>query len=232
MHSFQEEALREREAHLRHLAEQMFVALWSTDTELRLTFALGTGLAAWEPQPTQAIGLSLFEYFQTDDPESLPIAMHRQALRAESLTYEQGWRGRTYQVHVQPLRSAAGTIIGSIGSALDISARKQAEEALRQAHGQLERWGAEQMAELLQANASLREHLCERQRAEESLRHNYGVLRAILEGTTDAVFVKDPQGRYVMINAAGARFLGKPVSEVLGKDDTELFSPDTAHQIM
>src|SRR5262245_2456258 len=34
-----------------------------------------------------------------------------------------------------------------------------------------------------------------------------------------------------MINAAGARFLGKTVAEVIGKDDTELFSPETARLI-
>ncbi len=28
-----------------------------------------------------------------------------------------------------------------------------------------------------------------------------------MEGTTDSVFVKDLQGRYLMINPAGARFL-------------------------
>src|SRR5262249_25718245 len=44
--------------------------------------------------------------------------------------------------------------------------------------------------------------------------------------------VKDLQGRYLMINSAGARFLGKTVEEVLGKDDRELFTPDTAQAIM
>jgi PAS domain S-box-containing protein len=71
-----------------------------------------------------------------------------------------------------------------------------------------------------------------RKQAEESLRQSYDLLRAVIEGTTDAVFVKDRQGRYLMINTAGARFLGKAVAEVLGKDDTELFSPETARLIM
>jgi PAS domain S-box-containing protein len=35
-----------------------------------------------------------------------------------------------------------------------------------------------------------------------------------------------------MINTAGARFLGRTVAEVIGKDDTELFSPETARAIM
>src|SRR5262249_20754010 len=46
-----------------------------------------------------------------------------------------------------------------------------------------------------------------------------------------AVFVKDLQGRYVIINATGARFVGKPAAGILGKDDNELFGPETTHQI-
>jgi PAS domain S-box-containing protein len=72
----------------------------------------------------------------------------------------------------------------------------------------------------------------ERERAKGALQQNHGLLRAVVEGATDAVFVKDRRGRYLMINAAGARFLGKPVAEVIGKDDTELFSPETAREIM
>jgi PAS domain S-box-containing protein len=71
-----------------------------------------------------------------------------------------------------------------------------------------------------------------RKQAEESLRHSYNLLRAVIEGTSDAVFVKDRQGRYLMINTAGARFLGKTVAEVLGKQDTELFSAETARAIV
>ncbi len=64
------------------------------------------------------------------------------------------------------------------------------------------------------------------------LQKNLALLQGITEGTTDAVFVKDLAGRYVMMNSAGARFLGRSVEEVLGKDDTELFIPDVGRAIM
>jgi len=57
-------------------------------------------------------------------------------------------------------------------------------------------------------------------------------LHSIIEGTTDAIFSKDLQGRYVMINSAGAHFIGKPVEEIIGTGDMELFSPDTAQKII
>jgi two-component system, cell cycle sensor histidine kinase and response regulator CckA len=57
-------------------------------------------------------------------------------------------------------------------------------------------------------------------------------LLGITEGTTDAVFVKDLQGRYLMINSAGAAFAGRSVDEILGKTDLDLFSADTAEVVM
>jgi two-component system cell cycle sensor histidine kinase/response regulator CckA len=64
------------------------------------------------------------------------------------------------------------------------------------------------------------------------LQRNLFLLQGITEGTTDSIFVKDLQGRYLMINAAGARLLGRNVEEVIGKDDTELFTPDTGREII
>jgi PAS domain S-box-containing protein len=72
----------------------------------------------------------------------------------------------------------------------------------------------------------------ERARTGSSLQQSYDLVRAVVEGTTDAVFVKDCEGCYLMINAAGAGFLGKTVAEVIGQDDTQLFTPLTARAIM
>jgi PAS domain S-box-containing protein len=69
-------------------------------------------------------------------------------------------------------------------------------------------------------------------RSTEALRQNHGLLQAVIEGTTDAVFVKDTEGRYLMINTAGARLLGLTVDEVIGKNDLDLFSPETGLRII
>lgn len=57
------------------------------------------------------------------------------------------------------------------------------------------------------------------------------LLAAVVEGTTDAVFVKDAAGRYLLLNEAAARFVGRAVSEVLGLDDRELFDAESARLI-
>jgi len=57
------------------------------------------------------------------------------------------------------------------------------------------------------------------------------MLDAIFSGTTDAVFVKDLQGRYLYANNAAARFIGKPLEQILGHDDRELLPASAAQQL-
>ncbi|HEY1186719.1 MAG TPA: PAS domain S-box protein, partial [Gemmata sp.] len=69
-------------------------------------------------------------------------------------------------------------------------------------------------------------------RAEAAARQANELLRAVADGTTDAVFVKDREGKYLLFNEVAARFVGKPAAEVLGKDDTTLFDPAGARAVM
>lgn len=65
----------------------------------------------------------------------------------------------------------------------------------------------------------------------EALRRSEQLMRSVLEGSTDAVFVKDGAGRYLLCNQAAARYLGKLPAEVIGQDDDALFPPDVARFI-
>ncbi|OGO51685.1 MAG: hypothetical protein A2148_10005 [Chloroflexi bacterium RBG_16_68_14] len=131
-HDTAEASLRESQARLRLLNEQAPAVLWAVDRELRFTSSLGTGLKTLGLQPNQVIGVTLFEYFQTDDPGFRPIAAHRRALRGESVRYEGAWAERVFDCQVEPLRDAEANIIGVIGVATDITERKGMEEALRE----------------------------------------------------------------------------------------------------
>jgi two-component system, cell cycle sensor histidine kinase and response regulator CckA len=76
------------------------------------------------------------------------------------------------------------------------------------------------------------EDITDRKRADRALVESHSLLNAVVEGTTDAVYVKDLQGRYLMLNTACAGFLGLAVEEVIGKDDRDLFPPGPAQTIM
>ena len=71
----------------------------------------------------------------------------------------------------------------------------------------------------------------ERLAAESALGQTSRLLQTVFEGTSDAVFVKDLDGRYVMINEAGARLLGRTVADVVGKADSEMFEPESVRHI-
>jgi two-component system cell cycle sensor histidine kinase/response regulator CckA len=117
---------------LRTLVDQMPGILWTVDKELRFTSSLGAALPALGLQPNQVVGMTLFEYFGTDDADLLPIAAHRQALEGEESGYEFSWEDNKYQCHVEPFRDQSGAITGAIGVAFDITAAKRAEEALKE----------------------------------------------------------------------------------------------------
>jgi PAS domain S-box-containing protein len=123
--------LREREAHLRLVVEQMPAILWTTDARLQITSTMGAGLAALGMQPSEVVGMTMLENLGTDNLEATPIAAHLSALRGESLSYEMEWKERTFQVRVEPLRNAEKKITGTIGIVLDITDRKQTMAELK-----------------------------------------------------------------------------------------------------
>src|SRR5207245_1900993 len=68
----------------------------------------------------------------------------------------------------------------------------------------------------------------ERRAAEAELQPPDELFRAVIEGSRDAIFVKDRDGRYRLINSAGALYLGHSVEEALGRTDAELVDERTA----
>jgi PAS domain S-box-containing protein len=135
-----EEALQAREEQLRLTSNQVPAVLWTTDTELKFTSSTGAGLDALGLKTDQVVGMTLFEYFKTDDPKLSAIKAHRQALKGKSAKYEFDWEGRVFDSHVKPLHDTKSSIIGTIGFALDITERKKLEKELSARVEELEKW--------------------------------------------------------------------------------------------
>lgn len=123
--------VRLSDAELRVIMERMPALAWSVDASLRFTSSLGAGLRGLNLQPNDVLGMSLYEYFGTDDPNMLPIAAHLNALKGETANYEFEWQDRWFHTHVEPMRLADGRIAGAIGVALDVTDRKNAERELQ-----------------------------------------------------------------------------------------------------
>ncbi|HEY6158860.1 MAG TPA: PAS domain-containing protein [Gemmatimonadales bacterium] len=78
------------------------------------------------------------------------------------------------------------------------------------------------------AGMSLSLDITDAKQAEQALRGSRDLLQEIIESSSDAIVAKDLEGRYVLINSSAARLLGRPASEIVGRDDTALFPADQA----
>ena len=59
-----------------------------------------------------------------------------------------------------------------------------------------------------------------RDRAEDALGKSHDLMRAVMDGISDPIFLKDRESRYILLNTATARGLGRSsTDEVIGTDD-------------
>jgi PAS domain S-box-containing protein len=117
---------------------------------------------------------------------------------------------RWLQTTKVPLRDKNGKVVGLMGINRDITDLKQAEEALRRAHDELEKQIAERTAEL----------------SKERL-----LLRTLIDNLPDAIYAKDTAGRKTMANPADLKNLRcQTEAEAIGKSDYDFFPPDVANK--
>jgi two-component system, NarL family, sensor histidine kinase UhpB len=93
---------------------------------------------------------------------------------------------------------------------LDITDRKLLEERMRRQNLELERQVLQHTTELERANA---------------------MLRAVIEGIADPVYVKDMDGRYVLANSSCEPSTGLPTEELVGRADHEIFPTELAARL-
>jgi PAS domain S-box-containing protein len=61
---------------------------------------------------------------------------------------------------------------------------------------------------------------------------SHRLLEAVIEGTSDAIFLTDRDGRYLMVNSAAAARLGHKIKDVIGKTSRDFFSAENAAHIV
>jgi PAS domain S-box-containing protein len=82
--------------------------------------------------------------------------------------------------------------------------------------------------ELRQAQAQLEEDITRREEAENLLRASQQQLKGLMENSPNAIFVKDPEGRYLSVNRRYAELHGRQREDFLGHSDFDVFPPETA----
>jgi len=117
-------------------------------------------------------------------------------------------------------------------SILQMSRRRRAEEALRNAHDELEARVAERTAELITTSKALQHEVTERKQKEAELR----LFAQTMAGAQDCISITDLEDKVIYVNEAFLRTYGYTEEELLGKNISMVRSPltpsDVAAQIL
>jgi PAS domain S-box-containing protein len=113
-----------------------------------------------------------------------------------------------------PLVSESGEVLGVASLAQDVTEVKLAEEKVKAINASLEQRVTERTAELVKANKKIQD--------------SEKTLRSIIDNTIAVIYLKDIQGKYILINSQYELLFHVSKEEVVGKTDYDLFPEDKA----
>jgi PAS domain S-box-containing protein len=129
---------------------------------------------------------------------------------------------RWFMLRATPLPGAAG---GAVVAHIDITAHKQAEEALRKSEAELTRL----LGDARQSRQALLSLTEDQQQAEAKLQEAKLLFESVVEHIPLMVFLKEATDlRFVIFNRAGEELLGHDRKAFLGLNDLDLFPPEQA----
>jgi len=145
--------------------------------------------------------------FRADDESVLRgVALEaREELGTDSVAGEARWHLTTKL----PVRDASGDVIGLVGISRDIHRGKLAE------------------AEILRLNAELDQRVRDRTAELAAERH---LLRTLIDNMPDAIYAKDTESRYILVNHAMAAGVDMTPAELLGRTVFDCYPPEQAQR--
>ena len=108
------------------------LVIYALDADLIFTLSTGKGLEHLGVEEGEVIGISLYEYFKTDDSNFTPIKYHLLALQGKTSTYDFEWEGRMWHTHCAPILNENGKIIGVTGCGFDITCYIEQEKKIKE----------------------------------------------------------------------------------------------------
>lgn len=123
--------LAERESALAATLQQIPLAVWTTDRDLRVTSSLGRGVHELSLRSGDRVSDALLDFFGVEEGHAVSENVHRQALSGKMSWHEVSWHGKEFQTSVEPLRDRSGRVIGCVGCARDVTRTRRIERAVR-----------------------------------------------------------------------------------------------------
>jgi two-component system, cell cycle sensor histidine kinase and response regulator CckA len=218
-----EEALRESELRFRSVTHSANDAIVSVDSEGNIIFLnkgaenafgytgpeiLGKPVTQLVPEEYRAAyAKGLERCLATGETRVIGKTVELSGLRKDGSVFP-------FELSLATWRTAQGKFVTGIFR--DITERKQAEEALRRAHDQLETKVRERTAELAGANERLRREATERKLAEDALRDSEERYRLLFDSNPLPLWVYDVETlSFLAVNNAAIRNYGYSGEEFL-----------------
>ena len=224
-----EEQIRLSEERFNKLAEHGRMITWEVDVNGLYTFISHTTKMILDYAPDEIIGK---RYFYDLHPEEGRAAFKAAAFdffaRQEAfINLENAVETRDGQViwvstNGLPIQDDNGKLVGYRGSDTDITERKRAEDALKQANLELERRVLERTKELDQVNQDLQARIRDQQRVEQALSESEDIYSSFIEQSTLGKMLIDEQGKYIKWNRAMEELTGISHAQALGTPAWEI----------
>jgi PAS domain S-box-containing protein len=228
------------EAALRESEERYALALrgsndghwdWSIDTNYCYLSPRWKELLGFDDHEIADHNDSFFERLHPDDLPRVRAAVQAHVIHRAPYNVEVRLRHKTggyrwFRSRGQAMWNANGQAIRMAGVLTDITEHKQAQEALRTAHDDLEARVQIRTAELTAANAALAQQIAERQRAEEALLKSHSLFRAVAAVSPVGIYRTDPAGRCVYANERCSEMTGLAQEAMHGEGWAHALHPD------
>jgi PAS domain S-box-containing protein len=172
-----EEALRESEERFRAILRQATAGIVRKDADGRFIFVNEAFCNMLGYTEAELLDKTIWDFMHGEDIaenrrsyerlmlEGIPFNLERRLIREDGSVI---W----VDASVSPIMDAEGRPQSAVAVEVDITGRKQAEEALQQLNLQLEERVSSRTAKLRDVNQTLREEIAERKKVEEALRRS------------------------------------------------------------